>query len=48
MSPVPVVFREQVVGRTEPVPPRPPLELLLGPPKEIVVDWQLPTDFDRR
>ncbi len=57
MSPVPVAIREQaavrnvagrnVAVRTAPVPITPPIELLLGPLKEMVVDWQLPSDLER-
>ncbi len=36
-----------VAVRTAPVPITPPIELLLGPLKEMVVDWQLPSDLER-
>ncbi len=48
MTPVQTAMREQS-GRARPYPPA---DLLLAPPKdvlrEIVVDWQLPTDQDNR
>lgn len=48
MSPVPSVTREQFGVRTVPVLPYRPLEVVVGPVKEIVVDWQLPTDSERK
>jgi hypothetical protein len=48
MSPVPVAIREERGVRTAPVPLPPPIELLRGPLREMVVDWQLPTDGDRQ
>ncbi len=47
MSPVPTATREQSGVRSAPVLPSTPLELLLGPAREIVVDWQMPSDTDR-
>ena len=50
MAPVPAVVRQRTsIGvLTPPVPYRPPLDLLVALSREIVVDWQLPTDVDRK
>jgi hypothetical protein len=47
MSPVSTVTREQSGVRTAPKPPYPPRDVLLRLAKEIVVDWQLPSESDR-
>jgi len=49
MAPVPTVVPEHTsIGvLTPPVPYRPPLDLV-AMSREIVVDWQLPTDVDRK
>ena len=48
MSPVPSATREQPDGRSVPILPYPTLDMILGAAKEIVVDWQLPPDMERR
>lgn len=48
MAPVPTVTREQLGVRTVPVLPYRPSEVVVGPVKEIVVDWQLPADSERK
>jgi hypothetical protein len=50
MAPVPTVVRDgrRVGVLAPPVPYRPPLDLLVALSREIVVDWQLPTDVDRK
>ena len=48
MSPSPADTRQQNRGRPAPVLPYPSLERLLGPAKEIVVDWQMPSDAERK
>ena len=49
MSPVPSATRDQLVERTMPLPlPYPTADLLLKLSKEIVVDWQMPTDLERK
>jgi hypothetical protein len=46
MSPVPTATRDQ--NRDRPVPlPYPTADLLGRLAKEIVVDWQLPSDLER-
>jgi len=47
MAPVPTAVRESAV-QLAPILPYATIDRLLGPPKEIVVDWQMPTDWDRR
>ena len=42
-------IRAQNGDRNVPRPlPRPTADLLISLPREIVVDWQLPSDSDRR
>jgi hypothetical protein len=50
MAPVPAVVRDgtRIGVLTPPVPYRPPLDLLVALSREIVVDWQLSTDMDRK
>ena len=49
MSPVPTASPDQFVDRAMPRPlPYPTADLLLQLSKEIVVDWQLPPDLDRK
>lgn len=50
MSPVPTVTREQHGGRATPVLPFPlplPVDVRIGPDREIVVDWQMPADVQQ-
>jgi hypothetical protein len=51
MSPVSLPTREQNGGRPIPVLPFPtlplPLDMRTGRDREIVVDWQLPSDVER-
>ncbi|HTJ76334.1 MAG TPA: hypothetical protein VL337_13330 [Acidimicrobiales bacterium] len=49
MAPVPTVVPEHpsIGVLTPPVPYQPPLDLIVALSREIVVDWQLPTDVDR-
>ena len=47
MSPSPAETREQSGGRSVQVLPYPSLDRLLRLGKEIVVDWQLPSDSER-
>jgi hypothetical protein len=47
MSPASTVTREQSGVRT-PKPPYPPRDVLLRLAREIVVDWQLPSESDRK
>ena len=52
MSPVPMATQAQNgrrTGQVGPIRPAPPVEVLRGLGREIVVDWQLtPSDTDRR
>ena len=48
MSPIPTATREQGGVGTGPVVPYPSMELLRELAKEIVVDWQLPADMERK
>ena len=49
MSPVPSATRDQFVERTMPRPlPYPTADLLRQLSKEIVVDWQMPGDLERK
>jgi hypothetical protein len=48
MSPGATVTREQSGSRIAPSLPYPPGEFLLGLAKEMVVDWQLPSESDRK
>jgi hypothetical protein len=47
MSPVSTAIREKSGARPEPVPPFPVGDLLLSLAKEMVVDWQMPSDLER-
>lgn len=48
MSPVPTATREQGDRRPGPVLPYPSIDVLRQLAKEIVVDWQLPADMERK
>ncbi len=48
MSPVSTAIREQSASRTVAPPPLPAADLLLILAKEMVVDWQIPTDMERK
>jgi len=48
MSPVEAATREHDAGRSAPVPPHALLDLLQGPAWEIVGDWQMPADMERK
>ena len=48
MSPVPAVTHTRRVDRTVPQPSCPPADLYLAFGKEIVVDWQLPSDMEHK
>jgi hypothetical protein len=48
MSPVPTAIREQNGVRPVPGQPFPIPESFLSMAKEIVVDWQLPADSERK
>jgi hypothetical protein len=48
MSPVSTVVREPSGVRNVPVLPFTSLEQLLGPTREIVVDWQMPSDTEHK
>ena len=49
MSPVSTAARGQEGGvRPAPAPPYPSIDLLRDVAKEIVVDWQMPPDQDRK
>ena len=48
MSPVPAVIRDRTSDRTVPVTPYPTADLIIGMAKEIVVDWQMPADPERK
>ena len=48
MSPVPTVTREQSDVRKAPVLSLAALQALLGPAKEMVVDWQMPSEGERK
>ena len=48
MSPVPMATREPSGGRSASILPFPPMEVLRELAKEIVVDWQLPPDMERK
>jgi hypothetical protein len=48
MAPVQTVTRQQGDLRAAPVPALPVLDLRLWPAKEIVVDWQMSSDADRK
>lgn len=50
MSAWPTATRDRDIERTVPVPPYPTADLmvgLVGLAKEIVVDWQMPSDLER-
>lgn len=48
MSPAPMATREERDPRPAQSAWYPPPELLQGPAKEMVVDWQLPSESDRK
>ena len=48
MSPVPTATQARRVAQTVPQVPYPPADLVLRLGKEIVVDWQLPSDMERK
>jgi hypothetical protein len=48
MAPVQTVTRQQIDLRAVPVPALPILDLLFAAAKEIVVDWQMPSDAVRK
>ena len=48
MSPVPMAIRGENRGRPVPVQPFPSPDSFLSMAKEIVVDWQLPADTERK
>lgn len=48
MSPASTATREQAGGSGSPRPLASPLADLLQLSKEIVVDWQLPSDLERK
>jgi hypothetical protein len=49
MSPVPTATKDQFGDRAVPRPlPYPTADLLLQLSKEIVVDWQMPSDLERK
>jgi len=48
MSPVPTAIRKQASQRPLSVQPFPSPDLFLSLAKEMVVDWQLPTDVERK
>ena len=48
MTPIPMATRDQSVGKPLPVSPFPPMDVLRELAKEIVVDWQLPSDMERK
>lgn len=49
MAPVPVSVAVRAVREVPVVAPLPaPFDVLVGPSGEIVTDWQLPEDQDRR
>ena len=48
MSPVPTAIRKQDSHRSVSVQPFPSPDLFLSLAKEMVVDWQLPTDVERK
>ncbi len=49
MSPMTTAMRDQNGDRSVPRPlPYPTADLLVSLSREIVVDWQLPSDSDRR
>ncbi len=47
MSPAPTATRDQYGDRPAPLP-TPTADLLLRLAKEIVVDWQMPSDLERK
>ena len=48
MTSVPTLVRERPTPVVPPAAPHGPFDVLLGPLGEIVTDWQLPEDQDRR
>ena len=48
MSPVPTAVQRPSSERPAPVQPFPGPDHFLSVAKEIVVDWQLPTDMERK
>jgi hypothetical protein len=48
MSPVHAATQATRDDRTVPQVPYPPADLVLRLGKEIVVDWQLPSDMERK
>jgi hypothetical protein len=48
MSPVPVATQEQSGERAAQIQPFPHIDVLREMAKEIVVDWQLPVDMERK
>ena len=48
MSPVPAVTRDRPSDRTVPVTPYPTADVIIGMAKEIVVDWQMPAELERK
>ncbi len=48
MSPVPTATPEQSGSRTITLVPYPAADLLLSLAKEIVVDWQMPSDAEQK
>ena len=48
MSPIPMAARDQSVGKPPPILSLPPMDVPRELAREIVVDWQLPTDMERK
>ena len=48
MSPVPTVTRVREADRTVRPLPDPPADAYLGMAMEMVVDWQMPSDMERK
>lgn len=48
MSPAPAVTRDRESDRSDSVAPFPTADVLAVMAKEIVVDWQLPSDVEQK
>jgi hypothetical protein len=48
MSPVPTLIREQSGGRQAPVQPFPTTDVVFSQSIEMVVDWQMSSDVERK
>jgi hypothetical protein len=48
MSPIPMATREPSGSRPAPIIPLPSMDVVREMAKEIVVDWQLPSDMEHK